>query len=186
MKSAPLIAAVLVTASLVWMFVIPTKPDAIPSESPPPDALTATLYWTPPVLEPDTCVAAWLLSRLVTPSATIAIREKSKDGATADQGTPFDMPGCTLQRSPGLSTSDVVMQTYNLDNDFARKAVGVVRELELKPWTTNDDEFFVRIRSGLADALNASKDDTVCMTKALAFLDDLYGSYRSSDAPDSP
>ena len=180
MRRGPLIAALLVSASLVWVFVMPTQPDADPTETMPTQEPTAVLYWTPPGLEPDPCVAAWLLSRLVTPGATIAIREQST------QGTPFDMPGCALQRSPGLSTSDVVLQTYGIDDEFARATVAVVRELELKPWTTKDDEFFVRVRSGLADALNASPDDEVCMDKALAFLDDLYGRYGSSQTPGSP
>ena len=124
-------------------------------------------YWTDPGLDPDPCVAAWLLTRYVTPGARVLIRTESPDG------TPFDMPGCKLGREPGSSTSDVVIQTYGIDDPFAAALASVVRELELKPWTTNDEEFFVRVRSGLADALNATDSDEACLMAAMTFLDKL-------------
>lgn len=126
-----------------------------------------TFYWTDPGLEPDPCVAAWLLTRYVTPGARVVIRSQSSDG------TPFDVPGCELQRRPGLSTSDAVLRKYGIQDPLALALADVVRELELSPWTTNDAEFFVRVRSGLADAVNSSQSDEVCLARAMEFLDAL-------------
>jgi len=127
-------------------------------------------YWTTPPVESDTCVAAWLLTRFVSPGARVELHEHSLEGV------PFDVPGSALQRQSGLAASDVVVRQYSIDDAFARKIVEVIHEIELNPWTTRDDSFFVAVRSGLADAINLSTDDRECLAAAMDFLDDLRAS----------
>ena len=45
--------------------------------------------------------------------------------------------------------------------------------MELNPWTTNDDPFFMEVRGGLAEAVNASESDAVCLERMMTFLDEL-------------
>jgi len=166
MKAWAVGIALFTAAVLGYLFVLPQGSSEGLRTTAGPDR-SEVFYWTDPGLEPDPCVAAWLLTRYVTPGARVVIRSQSPDGI------PFDVPGCELQRRPGLSTSDMVMRTYGIDDPLAAALADVVRELELKPWTTNDEEFFVRVRSGLAEAINASESDEACLQRAMEFLDSL-------------
>ncbi len=174
MKTWPLWILALATATLGYLLVAPTlrsSPQSRIANPKSPIPPTPVTYWTQPGLEPDTCVAAWLLTRIVSPGARIDMADHSTIG------TPFDVPGTDLQRLPGSSASDVVAERFHLHDPFSVALVAVARELELKPWTTNDDVFFMTIRAGLADALNASDDDATCMNQALTFLDTVQRSH---------
>lgn len=173
-----MVAAFAVTLVGYLFFVSPSKRAGKELE----DTETTTAvnhFWTTPGIEPDTCVAAWLLTRIVEPGSKVEITTQSSDGV------PFDMPRAELRRRPGLATSDVVVQTYRVTDAFALRIVGVIHELELMPWSMNSDPFFSQVRSGLAEAVNASEDDTVCLARALDFLDGLRAS-RGVDQGESP
>jgi len=142
-------------------------------------------YWTSPGVEPDTCVSAWLLTRFVSPGATVYIVKRAKDVDPAAQaagigGIPFDVAGCQLQRRPGFSTTDAVIQAYAINDAFALRVGAVIHEVELAPWTTSDEPFFVRVRAGLAEAVNSSDDDEACLHAAMDFLDQLRREMESA------
>lgn len=149
-----------------------SEPDRLPLSLP-----SETVFWTTPGLEPDTCIAAWLLTRVVSPGARIVLAE------TSQQGTPFDVPGRELAREPGRSVSDAVVRRYAIQDEFARALAAVARELELNPWTMNDEPFFSRVRAGLADALNASPSDEECLRQASKLLDDFRVAALRPSAP---
>jgi hypothetical protein len=131
-------------------------------------------YWTTPGIEPDTCIAAWLLTRLVTPGAAVKVVEDSAEGI------PFDMPDNTFQREPGSSVSDIVIREHQLEDPFANRLAAVARELELMPWTTNPDPFFNQVRAGLAEAVNVKTGDEAGLQAALDLLDNLKLEWSAS------
>lgn len=173
MKVHPLyLLLAVVMAGLAYLLLRPAG--APPPSVPGPEVAGGEVYyWTAPPLEPDTFVAAWLLTRFVTPGAAVRIVDSSPGGVA------FDVPGCELQRRPGQATSDVVLQVHRIKDPLAVAVTAVVHEIELNPWTTRDDPFFAEVRSGLAEAVNASSVEQECLARALEFLDDL----RTRPAP---
>lgn len=142
-------------------------------------ASSTVVYWTTPGLEPDTCLAAWLLTRIVTPGATVRICDHS------DDGIPFDVQGADLSRPLGGSTSNVIAERFSIGDPYTRALVDVVRELELNPWTTNDEPLFMAVRQGLGEALNDGATDEQQLALSFAFLDRLQASERFSDIPNA-
>jgi hypothetical protein len=139
----------------------------------------ASCYWTRPGVEPDKVAAAWMLTRLVTPGA--ALRIIPKDEEEPELGTPFDVPGHPLHRTPGNATSDAVLRAFDIEDGFAQAVTAVVRELELMPWSDNPDPFFSTVRGGLAEAVNVSTDDMAAMLEGMRFLDELHADWASKD-----
>lgn len=165
MKTGLIVVVAIAVALVGYVFFVPSSPETGEERVGPEPHTRVTHFWTTPGIEPDTCVAAWLLTRIVEPGTRVEISERSLSGV------PFDMPRAELRRRPGLATSDVVMQTYGVTDAFAQKIVAVIHELELMPWSTNSEPFFSRVRGGLAEAINASKTETVSLSRALEFLD---------------
>jgi hypothetical protein len=165
-RRASLAFALVAAIALVAMFVARGGEHANPQAT--QSATAAVSYWTTPGLEPDSCLAAWLLTRFVSPGACVDIAAESTTGSIA-----FDVPGAALQRRPGACTSRVILETYRITDPFAVAAVDVIQELELMPWSDNADPFFIRMRWGLADAVNAEGTDTERLAAAMAFLDAL-------------
>lgn len=176
MKLRPVYALLPVAIVLGYLFgpfvrepVAPPKPADGEAETP------AIVYWTKPGLEPDTCVAAWLLTRFVSPHARVVVADEFPDGV------PFDIPGCDLQRRPGASTSQVVLERYEIRDPVAREVVAITQELEMSPWSMNDGDFFLQVRSGLGDAVNAPGSDAARLRQALQFLDTLRQHHLKSE-----
>jgi len=140
-----------------------------------PNAVSApATYRTRARLEPDTCVAAWILTRVVSPGAKVVVGE-NVPGAVA-----FDVPGVPLSRRPGKCVSRVVCEQFGISSSFALALTDVAQELELTPWSMNTDLFFERVRGGLGEAVNASASEQVCLERALAFIDQLYAEQAPS------
>jgi len=169
-----LVLTIAAAGAIGWMASSMHRPGANVAEEGHSSGAGARLYWTTPGLESDTCVAAWLLTRYVSPGARVELRNMSEEGVA------FDVPGCTLQRQPGMAVSDIILSKYDIQDPFARNVVAVVHEIELNPWTTRDDRFFMTVRSGLAEAINLRGGDEHCLAEALRFLDELRLSLSAS------
>lgn len=141
-----------------------TAPATRPAEGP-------TVYRTARRLEPDTCVAAWLLTRVVSPGA------RAVAGDDVPGAVPFDLPNVPLSRQPGKCVSRVVCEKYGITDEFALALAAIAQELELTPWTLNADPLFERVRGGLGEAVNASPSEQECLEQALTFLDQVQAEY---------
>ncbi|MBK9119106.1 MAG: chromate resistance protein [Phycisphaerales bacterium] len=165
-----LVVLVVLVTLLLWSSD-PAAPFATgpESESAPTTARGAELpvYRTSRRLEPDTAVAAWLLTRMVSPGARALVAE-SWPGSI-----PFDEPGAELARRPGRCAARIIVERFGLHDPFVEALVEVVQELEIAPWSLNSEPFFERVRFGLGDALNTAPDPQSCLDAALQFLDEL-------------
>ena len=179
--SLGLVLAVLAVGAAAWTL----WPDGDGAPAPPPSTAPAadppvTVYRTDPGLEPDTCVAAWLLTRIVSPQAGVVV------GREVPEAVAFDTPDSPLRRQAGKSASRTIVERFAIDDAFALAAADVAQELEIAPWTLKDDPFFVRLRGGLGEALNASESDQECLELALAFMDRLMADYPArEDLPEN-
>lgn len=74
----------------------------------PPVAPGPVVYRTDPKIEPDTCVAASLLTRIVSPGAKVVV------AAEHPGGIAFDVAGSPLSRQPGKCSSRVIAERYSI------------------------------------------------------------------------
>ena len=91
----------------------------------------APTYVTWETIEPDKCIAAWLIRTHV---ATNAVFKFVPKGTPITNGIPFDVPGSTLVRDARRSASEVVIDRHKIKDAKALSLGRLARKMELGFW----------------------------------------------------
>ena len=118
----------------------------------PCPAADESVYVSWPPVEPDTCIAAWLIKSFVDTNAVFRFVPK---GNPVENGIPFDIPGSRYVRDHKRSASEAVLELHHIDDHKARAAAALARKLELAFWnaafTEEERPLVSRLRAILAD-----------------------------------
>ena len=85
--------------------------------------------WQP--LEPDKCIAAWLIKTYVNTNAQFDFLER---GAEITNGVPFDVPGSRYVRSHRRSASEAVTDIHRINDPRAFALADIARRLDIGFW----------------------------------------------------
>ncbi|MBU0677022.1 MAG: chromate resistance protein [Verrucomicrobia bacterium] len=89
------------------------------------------LYVTWPPVEPDKCVAAWIIKSYVQTNASFHFIER---GTTVTNGIVFDVPGSDYIRDHRLCASEKVVTKHGIKNSQALAAADLARRIEIGFW----------------------------------------------------
>lgn len=82
-------------------------------------------------VEPDKCIAAWLIKTHVHTNAVFRFVPK---GSPVTHGIPFDIPGSTYLRDARRSASEVVIDRHGITDPKAVALGRIARKFELGRW----------------------------------------------------
>ena len=89
------------------------------------------VYVSWPPIEPDKCIAAWLLKTYVNTNAQFMFDEK---GSTTTEGILFDIPGSKYIRGAKKCASEAVIEIHEIKEPKAIALAELARKLELGFW----------------------------------------------------
>jgi len=89
------------------------------------------IYVTWPPVEPDKCIAAWLIKTYVE---TNAVFKFVPGGTSVTNGIPFDIPGSKYIRNQRRSASEAVINIHDIQDPKALALGQLARKLELGFW----------------------------------------------------
>ena len=134
--------------------------------------------WLP--MEPDKCIAAWLIQTHVHPDARFRFMEK---GAPITEGIPFDVPGSDYMRNHRQCASEVVLEKHGITNAEARAAANLARRIEISYWCatfTDEEQPLVDRLKGLQAEDEVTEDK---LREAFEGLSRAFGPRRSEESP---
>jgi hypothetical protein len=130
-------------------------------------------------MELDRCASAWLIKRFVNANAVF---EFYPENSLITEGTVFDRPEGSLQRTHNQATFEVVMTRYNIKNDDLNYLGALIHDSEINFWGKRkypeSKELEINLKEEIAgltgqDALN----------KCLQFFDDFIQQPQSENNP---
>ena len=87
-----------------------------------------------PPLEPDKCIAAWLMKTYVNTNTSFSFLPK---GTTPTNGIPFDIPGSNWSRDHRYCVSEKVMQKSKVTPPEALALIELSRKAEMGFWAAS-------------------------------------------------
>ena len=126
------------------------------------------MYVTWPPLEPDKCVAAWLLKVHVDRDAKFVFLMK---GTPVSNGIAFDVPGSKYIRNHRHSTSEVVIHLHDIKDTKAVTLGQLARRIELGFWHATFTDNEQPLVSKLSEIKATRTNHAEALVKAFAALD---------------
>ena len=109
-------------------------------------------YVTWDTIEPDKCIAAWLIKTHVATNAVFTFLPK---GTKITGGIPFDVPGSKIVRDARRSASEVLIDRHKIKDAKARSLGALARKMELGFWHAS----YTRREQPLAEKLRQLAKD---------------------------
>ncbi|BBO68612.1 hypothetical protein DSCA_25420 [Desulfosarcina alkanivorans] len=121
-------------------------------------------------MEPDRCASAWLIKRFVDIEAQFKF---FPDGSLVPEGIPFDTPDATLCRTHHLSTFEIIVQKYRIDDPGIDKLAQAIHSIEIDYWGGERSDLALEIEQALRNIIVQSENNHQCLEKCFQFLDQL-------------
>ncbi|MEW6096313.1 MAG: chromate resistance protein ChrB domain-containing protein [bacterium] len=127
-------------------------------------------------LEVDKCGSAWLIKRFIDKEAKFKF---FKHGTLIKEGIPFDTPTAKLRQSRNMSTFEVIIQKYKIDDPVIDRIAKIVRDIEINIWGEKVTEEALGLQAIIRGLNLISKDDYECLERSFIVFDALYADVKS-------
>jgi hypothetical protein len=133
----------------------------------------AHVYATGRMMEVDRCASAWLIKRHVDPDAEFVF---FKDGELITRGTAFDTPDARFCRTHNLSTFEILMAHFKVD-DLKVKILGkAIHEVEINYWAGRKSPLANDLMMKINDIIRKNPDPATCLELSFKIFDDIVKS----------
>lgn len=126
------------------------------------------LYSTGKIMEVDRVASAWLIKRYVDPKAEFIFFE---DGRMITLGTAFDTPDARFSRTHNLSTFEVLMQYFSIDDSKVTALAAAVHQIEINYWAGADNPPAADLARQVNAVIEANPDPAGCLAKCFDLFD---------------
>jgi hypothetical protein len=121
-------------------------------------------------MEVDRVASAWLIKRYVDPKAEFIFFE---DGRLITRGTAFDTPDARFSRTHNLSTFEVLMHRFSIDDPKVTDLAAAVHQIEINYWAGADNETAADLARQVNAIIKAHPDPGRCLAKCFDLLDQI-------------
>ena len=119
-------------------------------------------------IEPDNCIAAWLIKSYVDTNAVFCFVPK---GTAITNGIAFDVPGAKYARDQRRSTSEAVIEIHQIKNAKAIALGVLARKLELGLWHATFSAKEEPLAHQLQELQKSSSKSEILLEAAFRLLD---------------
>jgi hypothetical protein len=126
------------------------------------------LYSTGKIMEVDRVASAWLIKRFVDPKAEFIFFE---DGRLITRGTAFDTPDARFSRTHNLSTFEVLMRRFSIDDPKVTALAAAVHQIEINYWAGANNATAADLARQVNAVIKATPDPAGCLAKCFELLD---------------
>jgi hypothetical protein len=129
------------------------------------------IYSTGRIMEVDRCASAWLIKRYIDPKAQFAFFE---DGQLVTRGTAFDTPDARFCRTHKLSTFEVLMHHFKLNDPKLKALAAAIHEIEIDYWTgRKENPLAAKLSMQVREIIRANPDPGQCLEACFSYFDNL-------------
>jgi hypothetical protein len=130
----------------------------------------AHLYSTGRMMEIDRCASAWLIKRFADPQATFRFFD---DGELITAGMAFDTPDARFCRTHNLSTFEILMHHFNI-NDSKLAALGkIIHEVEINYWAGKRTSLANDLTMQVNTVIRENPDPEQCLALCFKIFDEV-------------
>ena len=137
------------------------------------------LYTTGEVMEVDRCASAWLIKRFVDQEAFFKLYPEE---SIITSGTVFDRPEAALQRTHNLSTFEVILHKYNINDDRLKQLAERIHDIEINFWGKKkhpDSRIFeAALRKQIS---NNEQNSEKCLADCFLYIDKFFQKLTSKN-----
>jgi hypothetical protein len=126
------------------------------------------LYSTGSIMEADRAASAWLIKRYVDPKAEFIF---FKDGQLITQGTAFDTPDARFSRTHNLSTFEVLIRHFNIDDPKVTAMAAAIHQIEINYWAGVKNAQAADLARQTNAIIKANPDPAKCLKKCFDLFD---------------
>ena len=123
----------------------------------------------------DRMASAWLIRKLIDPSASFAFIDEKDAGRLSKGEITFDMAGGAFTHHGDLCTFEVLVRSFGIKDKAVRKLAEIVHDLDLKDGKYGHPEA-AGVEDVLAGIRKTEKDDAAMLDKGMAVFEMLYQS----------
>lgn len=121
-------------------------------------------------MEVDRVASAWLIKRYVDPEAEFIFFE---DGQLVTRGTAFDTPDARFSRTHNLSTFEVLMRHFRINDPKVTALAAAIHQIEINYWTGAGTAPAADLASQINAVIKANPDPGGCLAKCFDLLDQI-------------
>jgi hypothetical protein len=130
----------------------------------------AHLYATGRMMEVDRCASAWLIKRHVDPDAEFVF---FKDGELITRGKAFDTPDAQFCRTHNLSTFEILMAHFKVDDPKVKILAKAIHEVEINYWDGRKSPLANDLMMKINDIVRNNSNPSICMELSFKIFDDI-------------
>ncbi len=131
------------------------------------------LYSSWDTLELDTCASAWLIKNFVERNAEFKFYPK---GEFISEGIAFDTPDAKLRRTKDMSTFEMIIKEYNLQDKILTEIGKMIHDVEIEFWALNQKE--LELNQKIRFIINQSRAPEEALEKSFVVFEELYNSLK--------
>jgi hypothetical protein len=127
-------------------------------------------YSTGDTLELDRCASAWLIKRFIDQKAVFRF---FPEGSLITEGIAFDTADAKLTRSHNMSTFEVIMHKYNVQDQRVYRLAALIHDVEINFWNQKKHQRSIEVQNEVNRIIDSSEDNFRCLEECFRYFDHL-------------
>lgn len=132
---------------------------------------TTSVFSTWDVFEVDKLASIWLIKRFINSEAKIKIYHK---GDPITEGLPFDTPEAKFRRYYNLSTYEMFLRHYKIDDSRCVYISRIVHDIEINTWEKKVMNESRSVIDAIQQIIDESSTPDEIISRGIRFFDKLY------------
>ncbi|MEX0915323.1 MAG: chromate resistance protein ChrB domain-containing protein [Wenzhouxiangellaceae bacterium] len=127
---------------------------------------------------PDKWATAWLLSRYVSPNASVKFVEY---GQPMPKGIEFDVPSAEIQRTARKSAFQAALDLYDVDDPLVNRLALAIHDIEVNYWNAPNTPDALIIDRAFRELHREVANDSRSVECYISFFESVYRSLEESE-----